>query len=77
MTLTDWLGPQEWQAVRLSLRVAGVAMLASLPFAVTVAWLLARRRFPGHGLLSGPPIFSFFFFSFFRGLRAPFLYRLI
>ena len=53
MTLTDWLGPQEWQAVRLSLRVAGVAMLASLPFAVTVAWLLARRRFPGHGLLSG------------------------
>ena len=44
MTLTDWLGPQEWQAVRLSLRVAGVAMLASLPFAVTVAWLLAYLR---------------------------------
>ncbi|CAM3235806.1 molybdate transport system permease protein [Paracoccus aminovorans] len=53
MNLTDWLGPQEWQAVRLSLRVAGVATLASLPFAVAVAWLLARRRFPGHGLVSG------------------------
>ncbi|GLK66333.1 molybdate ABC transporter permease subunit [Paracoccus kondratievae] len=53
MIPTDWLGPQEWQAVRLSLRVAGVATLVSLPFAIGVAWLLARRRFPGHGLLSG------------------------
>ena len=53
MTLSDWLGPQEWQAVRLSLWVAGVSTLASLPLAVAVAWLLARRRFPGHGLLSG------------------------
>lgn len=53
MNPTDWLGPQEWQAVRLSLWVAGVSTLASLPFAVAVAWLLARRRFPGHGLLSG------------------------
>ena len=53
MIPTDWLGPQEWQAVRLSLRVAAVATLAGLPPAVAVAWLLARRRFPGHGLLSG------------------------
>ncbi|MCV2448597.1 molybdate ABC transporter permease subunit [Paracoccus sp. DMF] len=53
MNPTDWLGPQEWQAVRLSLRVASVATLASLPLAVAVAWLLARCRFPGHGLLSG------------------------
>ena len=53
MSLIDWLGPQEWQAVRLSLWVAGVATLASLPLAVAVAWLLARRRFPGHGLVSG------------------------
>ncbi|RDW13124.1 molybdate ABC transporter permease subunit [Paracoccus thiocyanatus] len=53
MIPTDWLGPQEWQAVRLSLRVAAAATLASLPLAVAVAWLLARRRFPGHGLLSG------------------------
>ena len=30
MSLTDWLGPQEWQAVRLSLWVAGVATLASV-----------------------------------------------
>jgi molybdate transport system permease protein len=41
------LSPEEWTAVRLSLRVATVAMLASLPFAVAIAYLLARARFPG------------------------------
>ena len=79
MTLTDWLGPQEWQAVRLSLRVAGVAMLASLPFAVTVAWLLARRRFPGHGLLSGivhlplvlPPVVTGYLLLLTFGTQGP------
>ena len=49
----DWLGPQEWQAVALSLRVSLVATLVSLPFAIAIAWLLARRSFPGHDLLSG------------------------
>ncbi|MTH80045.1 molybdate ABC transporter permease subunit [Paracoccus aestuariivivens] len=53
MSLTDWLGPQEWQAVVLSLRVSLVATLVSLPFATAVAWLLARRQFPGHAFLSG------------------------
>lgn len=48
----NWLGPQEWQALLLSLRVATVATLAALPFAIALGWLLARRRFPGHGLLS-------------------------
>lgn len=48
----NWLGPQEWQAVALSLRVATVATLAALPFAIALGWLLARRRFAGHGLLS-------------------------
>lgn len=79
MTLTDWLGPQEWQAVRLSLRVAGVAMLASLPFAVAVAWLLARRRFPGHGLLSGivhlplvlPPVVTGYLLLLTFGTQGP------
>jgi molybdate transport system permease protein len=79
MSLTDWLGPQEWQAVRLSLRVAGVAMLASLPFAVAVAWLLARRRFPGHGLLSGivhlplvlPPVVTGYLLLLTFGTQGP------
>jgi molybdate transport system permease protein len=51
--VTDWLTPGEWMALRLSLRVAFWATLASLPFGVAVAWLLARRRFWGHGLLNG------------------------
>ncbi len=42
-----WLSPVEWQAVWLSLRVAVVATLSSLPFAIGIAWLLARRQFFG------------------------------
>lgn len=49
----DWLTPGEWQAVALSLRVSVVAVLASLPFGVLVAYALARWRFPGRGLLNG------------------------
>jgi len=41
------LPPEALTAIRLTLRVAGVATLASLPAAIAVAWLLARRRFPG------------------------------
>src|SRR5580658_5300981 len=41
------LSPAEWTAVALSLKVATVGALTSLPFGVAVAWLLARRRFPG------------------------------
>jgi len=35
----------------LSLRVAGTATLVSLALGLAVAWLLARRRFPGRELL--------------------------
>lgn len=48
-----WLGPQEWQAVRLSMQVALVAMLASLPMALLVAYALARWRFWGREMLNG------------------------
>jgi molybdate transport system permease protein len=47
------LTPEEWTSVALSLRVATVATLASLVPGVAVAWLLARRRFPGRALLDG------------------------
>ena len=47
-----WLGAEEWQAVVLSLQVALVASLASLPFGLFVAYALARWRFVGHGLLN-------------------------
>jgi molybdate transport system permease protein len=46
------LSPEELLAVRLSLRVAFWAMLASAPVGVAVALLLARGRFWGKGLLN-------------------------
>ncbi len=46
------LGPQEWAAVALSLQVALCATLLSLPLAIWVAHLLARKTFPGKQLLN-------------------------
>lgn len=40
-----------WPIVLLSLRVATVAIAATLPLAFALAWLLARRRFPGRAIL--------------------------
>jgi len=37
----------EWAVVGLSLKVSLVAVLLTLPVAYGLAWLLARRRFPG------------------------------
>lgn len=45
------LTPDEWQALALSLRVGVLAVLCSLPFALALAWLLSRKRFPGRVLL--------------------------
>ena len=47
------LSAEEWTAVRLSLLVASVAMLASLPFGIAVSLLLARGRFRGKSLING------------------------
>ena len=43
--------PEEMTAIALSLKVAVAAALASLPFGIAVAWLLARGRFFGKSLL--------------------------
>ena len=51
--MTGWLTPEAWQAVALSLRVSVWAVLASLPFGIAVAWVLARKSFWGRGLLNG------------------------
>ncbi|ODT60652.1 MULTISPECIES: molybdate ABC transporter permease subunit [Paracoccus] len=48
----DWLSPADWQAVRLSLKVAFWAVLCSLPLGILTAHALARWRFPGRGLLN-------------------------
>lgn len=47
------LSPDEWNAVALSVKVAIVAMLTSLPIAIAIAMLLARHDFWGKSLLNG------------------------
>jgi molybdate transport system permease protein len=44
------LSAEEWRIVALSLKVSLWGVAASLPFAIAVAYLLARREFPGKTL---------------------------
>lgn len=75
----DALGPEEWDAVRLSVIVATVATAASLPFAVIVALLLARGRFWGRMLLDGlvhlplvlPPVVTGYLLLVLFGRKGP------
>lgn len=73
------LSDAEWTAVRLSLRVATVAMLVSLPPALLVSMILARGRFWGKSLLNGlvhmplilPPVVTGFALLLLFGRRGP------
>jgi molybdate transport system permease protein len=73
------LGPEEWEVVRLSLRVGAVSMLACLPVAFAIAWLLARRSFPGKALLDAmvhlplvlPPVVVGYFLLLLFGSQGP------
>ncbi len=77
--MADWLTPEEWTAVRLSLRVALWATLASLPMAVLVALALARGRFWGKSLLDAaihlplilPPVVTGYLLLIGFGRRGP------
>lgn len=74
----SWLGPEEWQAVVLSLKVALWATVLSLPLAIAVAYALARGRFWGHGLLNGlvhlplvlPPVVTGYLLLIFLGSQG-------
>jgi molybdate transport system permease protein len=46
------LTPFETEALLLSLKVAVAAVACSLPLAIAVAWLLARREFPGKSVVN-------------------------
>ncbi|MBM2323057.1 MULTISPECIES: molybdate ABC transporter permease subunit [Marivita] len=50
--MIGWLGPEEWQAVALSLKVSFWATLLSLPFGLLCALALARGRFIGRDVLN-------------------------
>ena len=83
----DWLGPEEWQAVALSLKVAFWATFAGLPLGLFTAYALARWEFPGKQLVNGlvhlplilPPVVTGYLLLMTFGTRAPvggFLYDL-
>src|SRR6516164_1950460 len=73
------LSPDEWIAIKLSLRIATVATLVALPIGVGVAWLLARRQFWGKALLDGlihlplvlPPVVTGYLLLISFGRRGP------
>lgn len=79
--VVDWLNlsAEEWDAVRLSLKVAAWAVLASLPFGIAVALLLARREFWGKSLVNGlvhlplvlPPVVTGYLLLLGFGRRGP------
>jgi molybdate transport system permease protein len=45
------LAAEDWRAIGLSVGVAGLAVLLSLPFGVGLGWLLARKTFVGKTLV--------------------------
>ena len=72
------LTPEEWTAIRLSLWVSTIAMLASLPFGIATAYALARGRFWGKSILNGivhlplilPPVVTGFVLLILFGRRG-------
>ena len=73
------LSPEEVGIVLLSLRVAVVSVLCSLPIAILVAYVLARTRFPGKILVDAvvhlplvlPPVVVGFALLVLFGKRGP------
>lgn len=74
-----YLTPEEWTAVRLSLKVATWAMIGSLPFGLAIAMLLARREFWGKSVVNGivhlplvlPPVVTGYLLLLTFGRRGP------
>jgi molybdate transport system permease protein len=77
----EWmaLSPEEWNAVRLSIKVSVWATLVSLPLGILVAHVLARREFFGKSVLNGlvhlplilPPVVTGYLLLLTFGRRGP------
>lgn len=77
--MLSWLGPEEWQAVSLSLKVSLWAATVTLPFGVFTAYALARWEFPGKQILNGlvhlplilPPVVTGYLLLLSFGTQGP------
>ena len=73
------LTPAEIEALWLSLRISGVAVICALPFAILAAVVLAQARFPGRILIDAlvhlplilPPVVMGYLLLISFGTRAP------
>ena len=73
------LSPDEWNAIRLSVKVAFWAMVASLPPGIAIAYILARKEFWGKSLVNGlvhlplvlPPVVTGYLLLLTFGKRGP------
>src|SRR5258706_2701677 len=73
------LTPDEWEILRLSLKVAFWSVLCSLPLAIAMAVLLARCKFPGKSVFDAvvhlplvlPPVVIGYFLLLMLGRRGP------
>ena len=77
--IVNWLQPEEFEALRLSLSVAARSVLLSLPLALLLAWVLTRKRFYGRTLLDAfvhlplvlPPVVVGYILLVLFGNRGP------
>ena len=77
--MTSWLSPEDWQALALSLRVAFLSVVLSLPVALALAWVLSRKRFLGRTLVEAllflplilPPVVTGYALLALLGRNAP------
>ncbi|MFI0842817.1 molybdate ABC transporter permease subunit [Mesorhizobium sp. IMUNJ 23232] len=77
----EWLhlSPDEWNAVRLSIKVSTWATVVALPFGIAIAYALARREFWGKSILNGivhlplilPPVVTGYLLLLTFGRRGP------
>ncbi|BAT61688.1 molybdenum transport system permease protein ModB [Variibacter gotjawalensis] len=73
------LTPEEWTAIKISLRIAALATILALPPGIAIAWVLARKRFWGKSLLDGlvhlplvmPPVVTGYLLLIWLGRRSP------
>jgi molybdate transport system permease protein len=72
------MSAEEWEVLRLSLKVAFWSVAASLPVALAIAYVLARAEFPGKGLFDAvvhlplvlPPVVVGYFLLLVFGRRG-------